>query len=85
VKQKNDRPNHPPDQSKVERFQQTLKKWLAAQSPQPVDLAELQAQLDAFTACYNQYRPHRSLHAPSPCATTGGSTTSASAEPTSCC
>ena len=44
----------------MERFQQTLQKWLAAQ-PTAATLAELQAQLDAFTAYYNTRRPHRSL------------------------
>ena len=61
VKQKNGKPNHPQTQGKVERFQQTLKKWLAAQHPQPATLAELQALLDAFTSRYNTRRPHRSL------------------------
>jgi transposase InsO family protein len=61
VKQKNGKPNHPQTQGKVERFQQTLKNWLAAQHPQPATLAELQALLDAFTACYNARRPHSSL------------------------
>jgi transposase InsO family protein len=61
VKQKNGRPNHPQTQGKAERFQQTLKKWLAAQDPQPADLAQLQALLDAFTTCYNHQRPHKSL------------------------
>ena len=45
----------------MERFQQTLKKWLAAQAPQPATLAQLQALLDAFTSYYNHQRPHRSL------------------------
>jgi transposase InsO family protein len=61
VTQKNGRPNHPQTQGKIERFWQTLKKWLAAQSPQPADLAQLQALLDAFTSYYNTARPHRSL------------------------
>ena len=61
VKQKNGRPNHPQTQGKTERFQQTLKKWLAAQQPQPADLAQLQALPGAFTAYYNTRRPHRSL------------------------
>ena len=61
VRQKNGKPNHPQTQGKVERFQQTLKKWLAAQQPQPADLAQLQAQLDAFTRQYNHRRPHKSL------------------------
>jgi|SRR5579884_73593 len=33
VRQKNSRPNHPTTCGKVERFQQTLKRWLAAQPP----------------------------------------------------
>jgi transposase InsO family protein len=61
IKQKNGKANHPQTQGKVERFQQTMKKWLAAQHPQPADMAQLQAQLDAFTGCYNHQRPHRSL------------------------
>jgi hypothetical protein len=60
VKQKNGRPNHPQTQGKAERFQQTLKKWLAAQ-PRAATLAELQAQLDTFTSYYNTRRPHKSL------------------------
>ena len=43
VVQKNSRPNHPTTCGKVERFQQTLKKWLRAQPVQPTTLAELQA------------------------------------------
>jgi transposase InsO family protein len=61
VKQKNGKPSHPQTQGKVERFQQTLKNWLAAQSPQPATVAQLQAVLDTFTSIYNQQRPHRSL------------------------
>jgi transposase InsO family protein len=61
AKQKNGKPNHPQTQGKVERFQQTLKKWLRAQPAQPTTLTELQALLDTFTSCYNHQRPHRSL------------------------
>jgi transposase InsO family protein len=61
IRQKNGRPNHPQTQGKVERLWQTLKKWLAAQAPQPADLTQLQALLDAFTAYYNHQLPHRSL------------------------
>ena len=43
VVQKNSRPHHPTTCGKVERFQQTLKKWLRAQPVQPTTLAELQA------------------------------------------
>lgn len=61
VIQKNGRPWHPQTQGKVERFQQTLKKWLRAQPDQPSTLEELQALLDRFRDEYNQRRPHRSL------------------------
>ncbi len=43
VTQKNSRPNHPTTCGKVERFQQTMKKWLRAQPDQPAAIAELQA------------------------------------------
>jgi transposase InsO family protein len=61
VVQKNSRPNHPTTCGKAERFQQTMKKWLAAQRDQPSTILELQALLDRFRAEYNQHRPHRSL------------------------
>ncbi len=48
TEQKNSAPNHPTTCGKVERFQQTLKKWLAAQTPAN-DLNELQALLNEFT------------------------------------
>jgi transposase InsO family protein len=60
VTQKNGRPSHPQTQGKVERFQQTLQKWLAGR-PAAATLAGLQQQLDAFTSYYNNQRPHRSL------------------------
>jgi transposase InsO family protein len=61
IVQKNSRPNHPTTCGKVEGFQQTMKKWLAAQPDQPATIAQLQAVLDVFVAAYNQHRPHRSL------------------------
>jgi transposase InsO family protein len=61
VVQKNSRPNKPTTCGKVERFQQTLKKWLRSQPVQPTTLAQLQTLLDTFVAQYNQHRPHRSL------------------------
>jgi transposase InsO family protein len=51
---------HPQTCGKVERFHQTLKKWLARQPP-AATIAELQAQLDWFTRYYNTQRPHRAL------------------------
>jgi transposase InsO family protein len=61
IVQKNSRPNHPTTCGKVERFQQTMKNWLAAQPVQPATLAELQALLGTFVKIYNHHRPHRSL------------------------
>ena len=61
IVQKNSRPNHPTTCGKVERFQQTMKNWLRAQSEQPTDLEHLQALLEEFTTTYNRHRPHRSL------------------------
>lgn len=61
IVQKNSRPNHPTTCGKVERFQQTMKNWLAAQPIQPTTITELQALIDTFTEIYNHDRPHRSL------------------------
>jgi transposase InsO family protein len=61
VVQKNGHPWHPQTQGKVERFQQTMKKWLRAQPDQPSTVDDLQALLDAFVEEYNEHRPHRSL------------------------
>ena len=58
---RNSRPNKPTTCGKVERFQQTLKRWLRTQPHQPTNLVELQQLLDQFVAVYNQQRPHRSL------------------------
>jgi transposase InsO family protein len=61
VVQKHSKPNHPTTCGKVERFHQTLKKWLRAQTQQPTTLAELQTLCDQFRSHYNTRRPHRSL------------------------
>jgi transposase InsO family protein len=61
VTQKNSRPNHPTTCGKVERVQQTMKRWLRAQPVQPGTVAELQALVDTFVDAYNHHRPHRSL------------------------
>jgi transposase InsO family protein len=54
------RPYHPQTCGKVERFHQTLKRWLATQ-PRAPSPARLQAQLDDFRSYYNTARPHRAL------------------------
>jgi hypothetical protein len=56
--QKNSKPNHPTTCGKVERFHQTLKRWLTAR-PAPATITELQGLLDHFVDHYNQRRPHR--------------------------
>jgi hypothetical protein len=60
VRQKNSRPNHPTTCGKVERFHDTIKRWLRAR-PAATTIIELQHQLDEFIDIYNHHRPHRSL------------------------
>jgi transposase InsO family protein len=60
VDYKHSRPYHPQTCGKVERFHQTLKKWLAKQR-RAATVAGLQAQLDRFRTYYNTIRPHRAL------------------------
>jgi len=62
---KHSRPYHPQTCGKVERFHQTLKKYLAKQ-PRPRTVAELQTQLDCFRRYYNEERPHRALKRKTP-------------------
>lgn len=70
IQQKNSRPNHPTTCGKVERFQQTLKKWLRSQPNQPHNITELQTLIDHFVDEYNNRRPHSSLpHRATPAAT----------------
>jgi transposase InsO family protein len=60
VIQKNGHPGHPQTQGKIERFHQTLKRWLAAR-PRTADIIDLQTLLDTFRHHYNTARPHRAL------------------------
>ena len=53
-------PYHPQTCGKVERFHQTLKRFLAKRS-RAETIDELQAQLDRFRAYYNTVRPHRAV------------------------
>lgn len=55
---KHSRPYHPQTCGKVERFHQTLKKFLGRQ-PRAQTTAELQAQIDRIVDYYNTIRPHR--------------------------
>jgi transposase InsO family protein len=67
IQGKHSTPYHPQTCGKVERFHQTLKKYLAKQTP-AASLALLQLQLDTFRAYYNQQRPHRALNRRTPLA-----------------
>jgi transposase InsO family protein len=53
-------PYHPQTCGKVERFHQTLKRWLAKQ-PAAMTVGDLQGQLDWFGGYYNTRRPHRAV------------------------
>jgi transposase InsO family protein len=59
ITQKNGRPGHPQTQGKIERFHQTLKRFLAAR-PLPDTIDDLQSMLTEFQTWYNTQRPHRS-------------------------
>ena len=55
------RPFHPQTAGKVERFQQTLKKWLRKRRRLHANIDELQADLDEFCRIYNTERPHQGI------------------------
>jgi transposase InsO family protein len=61
----NSTPYHPQTCGKIERFWQTLKKWLRAR-PTPATIDDLKALLDQFRAFYNHRRPHRALRGATP-------------------
>ena len=54
------RPYHPNSNGKIERFHQTVKKWLAKHPATTLD--ELQQHLDEFRDYYNTKRPHRGIN-----------------------
>ena len=66
VKSSHSRPYHPQTCGKVERFHQTLKKFLSQRSAHSI--SELQANIDKFIEFYNYERPHRSLGRKQPAA-----------------
>lgn len=65
IEQRNGAPSHPQTQGKIERFHQTLKRWLRAR-PRPDTVADLQELLDQFRHWYNTERPHRSVNRRTP-------------------
>ncbi|HEY5121764.1 MAG TPA: IS481 family transposase [Acidimicrobiales bacterium] len=60
---KHGKPYHPQTQGKVERYHQTLKKWLRKQ-PEASSIEELQSQIDGFVRYYNEVRPHQAKGCP---------------------
>ena len=60
---KHGKPYHPQTQGKVERYHQTLKKWLRKQ-PEAASIDELQRQIDGFVRYYNEVRPHQARDTP---------------------
>ncbi len=60
---KHGKPYHPQTQGKVERYHQTLKKWLRKQ-PAATSIEELQRQIDGFVLYYNEQRPHQARGCP---------------------
>jgi transposase InsO family protein len=64
---KHSTPYHPQTCGKVERFHQTMKKFLERQDP-CATVAELQVLLDRFVEYYNNVRPHRALGRRTPAA-----------------
>ena len=60
IRIKHSRPYHPQTCGKVERFHQTMKRYLARADPAPTKKA-LQVELDRFVEYYNNVRPHRSI------------------------
>jgi transposase InsO family protein len=61
----NSAPFHPQTCGKIERFWQTLKKWLSAREP-AATVAELNALLEEFRVFYNHQRPHRAHRGATP-------------------
>jgi transposase InsO family protein len=57
---KHSRPYHPQTCGKVERFHQTMKKYLAKQEPAETK-KQLVGQLNRFVESYNFERPHRAV------------------------
>jgi transposase InsO family protein len=60
IASRHSRPYHPQTCGKVERFHQTMKKYVAKQDPATTK-KQLQHQLDRFVTYYNTVRPHRAI------------------------
>ena len=62
---KHSRPYHPQTCGKIERWHQTLKRFLIKQRPART-VPALQAQVDRFVSYYNEERPHRARERQTP-------------------
>jgi transposase InsO family protein len=82
IDSRHSRPYHPQTCGKVERFHQTLTKWLEKQ-PRARTIAELQAQVDRFVAYSNEVRPHRATARRTPRAAFGRGTRPSRRDPRS--
>jgi transposase InsO family protein len=60
IELRHSRPYHPQTCGKVERFHQTMKKFLAAGDPIE-NKKQLQRRIDRFVTYYNEVRPHRAV------------------------
>jgi transposase InsO family protein len=69
IEAKHARPYHPQTCGKVERFHQTMKRFLAKQ--EITTPKQLQRQLDRFVTYYNEVRPHRGIDRRTPAAVYG--------------
>jgi transposase InsO family protein len=67
IEAKHSRPYHPQTCGKIERFHQSMKKFLAAQEGIETK-KQLQRALDRFVAYYNEVRPHRGIGRKTPAA-----------------
>ncbi len=63
---KHGKPYHPQTQGKIERYHQTLKKWLCANNAFD-SLDALQRGVDFFAGYYNEIRPHQAHGRPPLC------------------
>jgi transposase InsO family protein len=70
IRAKHSRPYHPQTCGKVERFHQTVKKFLAAQEG-VLTKKQLQRELERFVAYYNEVRPHRGIGRKTPASVYG--------------
>lgn len=70
ITSKHSRAYHPQTCGKVERFHQTLKKFLAAQDGVATK-KQLQREIDRFVTYYNEVRPHRGIGRQTPASVHG--------------